>query len=165
MSQEYQNNGKGKSSNRPQYMTVGSGSTSESAARLQAILDNDSGYGESVAGDTTVAPAWNPTLTEDRPTPAHSPMLRGVSNEASENERRLQATAIHQLWYNKHRAALGRSINSAVETLKGLQDMNTTWSATYPSVQRAEATAPKPDPRPGLTHAMSTLNGPDKAVH
>ncbi|CAG8636574.1 2644_t:CDS:2 [Scutellospora calospora] len=30
---------------RPQYMTVGSGSTSESAARLQAILDEDSGYG------------------------------------------------------------------------------------------------------------------------
>jgi len=43
MSQEYKPNGKGKST-RPQYMTVGSGSTSESAARLQALLDNDSGY-------------------------------------------------------------------------------------------------------------------------
>jgi len=161
MSQEYEKNGKGKSSSRPHYMTVGSGSTSESAARLQAILDNDSGYGGSFASDNpTGAPMWNPTLTEDRPTPQHSPMLRGETNEASENERRVQATAIHQLWYNQHRVALGRSINRAVETLKGLQEMNTTWPATYPSVQRAEAVAtPKQDPRPGLTHTMSTMHG------
>ncbi len=110
MSQEY--NGKGKAvggggessrrqpSGRPQYVTVGSGSTSESAARLQALLDNDSGYGGSVAGDAlNGVPTWNPALTEDRPTPSHSPMPRGPG-EAADNDRRIQANAIHQLWYN-----------------------------------------------------------------
>lgn len=161
MSQEQQQNGKGKSSSRPHYMTVGSGSTSESAARLQALLDNDSGYGGSVAGDSTAgASTWNPTLTEDRPTPAHSPMPRGTTSDAADNERRVQATAIHQLWYNQHRVALGRSINRAVETLKGLQEMNTTWPATYPSVQRAEATSPqRQDPRPGLAHTHTIAPG------
>jgi mitofusin len=147
MSQEYKN-GKGKSagggesssdrrrSGRPQYVTVGSGSTSESAARLQALLDNDSGYGGSLAGDDLgAAPAWNPSLTEDRPTPAHSPMPRGTS-ETAENDRRVQANAIHQLWYNQHRVTLARSINNVVQTLKGLQEMNAKWPATYPSVQR-----------------------------
>lgn len=143
-------------------MTVGSGSTSESAARLQALLDNDSGYGGSVAGDNSIpgASRWNPALTEDRPTPAHSPMIRGTTSEAAENERRVQATAIHQLWYNSHRAALGRSINRVVETLKSLQEMNATWPATYPSVQRAEAALPqRQDLRPGLAHTQSTLSG------
>lgn len=163
MSQEYK--GKGKSSeetkdglprapSRPQYVTVGSGSTSESAARLQALLDSDSGYGGSTTGETT----WNPTLTEDRPTPSHSPMVRGESNEAADNERRIQASAIHQLWYNQHRAALARSINKVVEMLKSLQEENAIWPATYPSVQRAEASSPTgPSPRPGLPHAQSTI--------
>ena len=150
-------------SSRPQYVTVGSGSTSESAARLQALLDNDSGYGGSVAGDSLneAAPVWNPTLTEDRPTPAHSPMRRGETSEAAETERRIQASAIHQLWYNSHRAALGRSINRVVETLKGLQDMNATWPATYPSVQHAEASIPsRPDLRLTLTHTQSSVPDP-----
>ncbi|PMD59306.1 uncharacterized protein K444DRAFT_530559 [Hyaloscypha bicolor E] len=164
MSQEY--HGKGKAagdgeasssrrpaSGRPQYVTVGSGSTSESAARLQALLDNDSGYGGSVAGDAlNGVPVWNPALTEDRPTPSHSPMPRG-SGEAADNDRRVQANAIHQLWYNQHRVALGRSINRVVETLKGLQEMNATWPATYPSVQRAEAAQSS---RPGIIHTNTT---------
>lgn len=145
-------------SGRPQYITVGSGSTTQSAARLQALLDNDSGYGGSVAGDG--GPAWSPRITEDRPAPAHSPMVRGQTSEASDNERRLQASAIHQLWYNQHRVALGRSINRVVETLKSLQEMNATWPATYPSVQRAEASMPRrQDPRPGLVHTQSTAPG------
>jgi mitofusin len=172
MSQEYYK-GKGKApeeaesssnnsrmSNRPQYVTVGSGSTSESAARLQALLDNDSGYGGSVAGDslTGIPPLWNPTLTEDRPTPVHSPMPRGETSEAAENERRIQASAIHQLWYNQHRVALGRSIVRVVDLLKGLQEENAHWPATYPSVQRAEVSVPsRPDFRPSLTHTQSTL--------
>lgn len=167
MSQEYQSNKKGKSSSRPQYMTVGSGSTSESAARLQALLDNDSGYEGSMAGDNsgTGASTWNPTLTEDRPTPAHSAVPRGTTSEAAENERRVQATAIHQLWYNQHRVALGRSIARAVETLKGLQEMNATWPATYPSVQRAESALPqRNDPRPGLAHTQSTAVGASNIV-
>ena len=115
MSQEYKGKGKapreegssaGRQSNRPQYVTVGSGSTSESAARLQALLDHDSGYGASVAGDNfNGAPAWNPALTEDRPTPSHSPMPR-VLEQTSDNDRRVQANAIHQLWYNQHRVRL-----------------------------------------------------------
>lgn len=142
-----------RASNRPQYMTVGSGSTSESAARLQALLDNDSGYGGSIAGDSN----WNPTLTEDRPTPVHSPMIRGESSEAAENERRMQASAIHQLWYNQHRVALARSINKVVDLLKGLQEENAIWPATYPSVQRAEASSPTvSSPRRSLTHTQST---------
>jgi mitofusin len=171
MSQEYQK-GKGKSmgegessssnperrrSGRPQYVTVGSGSTSESAARLQALLDNDSGYDGSVAGDSTSgAPLWNPLLTEDRPTPGHSPVTR--ESEAAENDRRVQANAIHQLRYNQHRAALARSINNVVHTLQGLQEMNAKWPATYPSVQRAEVSQ-RSDPRPGLVHTQSTAAG------
>jgi mitofusin len=172
MSQEYK--GKGKSlreegsnarrvsGNRPQYMTVGSGSTSESASRLQALLDNDSGYGGSVAGDNAV-PAWNPTLTEDRPTPVHTPVARGESSAAADNERRIQASAIHQLWYNQHRVALARSINRVVDMLKGLQEENSIWPATYPSVQRAQTSPPQGlDPRPRLI-TQSTTAGPESS--
>lgn len=167
MSQEYKAKGKAPRgeqpdetpaprATRPQYMTVGSGSTSESAARLQALLDNDSGYGGSIAGESN----WNPTLGEDRPTPVHSPMVRGETNEEAENERRVQASAIHQLWYNQHRASLARSINKVVDLLKGLQEENAIWPATYPSVQRAEASSPiSPTPRRTLTHTQSTMDG------
>ncbi|KUJ21730.1 transmembrane GTPase fzo1 [Mollisia scopiformis] len=154
------NNPRRQASNRPQYVTVGSGSTSESAARLQALLDNDSGYGGSVAGDSfNGAPTWNPTLTEDRPTPSHSPMPRGM-NDMVESDRRVQANAIHQLWYNSHRATLSRSIAKVMESLKSLQEFNATWPATYPSVQRAETAQPqRQDPRPGLVHTQSTAPG------
>jgi len=148
------------SSGPPKYVTVGAG-TSENAARLQALLDqqdHDSGYGGSVMGDNISGPApWNPIMTEDRPTPAHTPTMRGQSNEASEIERRTQAGAIHQLWYNSHRGALARYINNVVETLKELQQFNTQWPAHYPSVQRAESFSPfNQPPRPGLTHSQST---------
>jgi mitofusin len=165
MSQEYKPKGKAsgekreeapRASNRPQYITVGSGSTSESAARLQALLDNDSGYGGSTAGDSN----WNPTLTEDRPTPVHTPTIRGENSEAAETERRVQASAIHQLWYNQHRVALARSINRVVDMLKGLQEENAIWPATYPSVHRAEASSPNAQsPRRNLMHAQSTMEG------
>lgn len=136
----------------PKYMTVGSGSTSENAARLQAIIDNDSGYGGSVAGDGN----WNPTAV-DTPGSSHSPVAGGLSSEAAEHERRTQAAAIHQLWYNQHRASLSRSINRVVETLKELQRMNAKWPAHYPSVQRPEATHSQRDPRPGISHTQSNL--------
>jgi mitofusin len=55
---------------------------------------------------------------------------------------------------------LARSINRVVETLKSLQEMNASWPATYPSVQRAEASQPqRQDPRPGLVHRQSTAPG------
>lgn len=41
-------------------MTVGSGSTSEHAARLAAMIDDDSGYGGSIAdGATTFDPTFH----------------------------------------------------------------------------------------------------------
>lgn len=156
-SSEGSGNGEGSSrgaTGRPEYMTVGSGSTSDSIARLQALLDNDSGYGGSVAGDI---PSWNPSLTADRPSQSPIP---GGDSEIAINDRRVQANAIHQLWYNQHRVALGRAINRVVETLKGLQEMNAAWPATYPSVQRAEASQPtRPDSRPGLVHTNTMAPG------
>jgi mitofusin len=159
MSQEYQpQKGKGKAPTRPQYMTVGNGSISESANRLQAILDNDSGYEGSLAAGSNngapVASGWNPSLTEDRPTPAHTPTARGETSAAADNERQVQATAIHQLWYNQHRSTLGRTINRAVETLKGLQEMNAKWPVTYPSVQSSELSKP----HPALVRTQTTLS-------
>ncbi|TVY85062.1 Transmembrane GTPase fzo1 [Lachnellula suecica] len=166
MSQEYYK-GKGKagessSTNRnggpPQYMTVGSGSTSESASRLQAMLnEEDSGYGGSLADGQNGSMSWNPALSEDMPTPMHSPvpLSMGQDSEAAENDRRMLANSIHQLRYNRHRAELGRSINTVVEMLKTLQENNAEWPATYPSVQRAEASTPQRDPRPGLSHTQT----------
>ncbi|KAK3692159.1 hypothetical protein B0T22DRAFT_5824 [Podospora appendiculata] len=118
----------------PSYMTVGTGSTSQHAARLQAILEQDSGYGGSIAGDDA------------------------SSSNATHADHRSHTGAVQQLWYNKHRVALGRSINAVVELLKELQEMNVAWPAHYPSVQRAALDAPaQPMPRPGLmhTHTMS----------
>ncbi|KAG9240556.1 hypothetical protein BJ878DRAFT_570932 [Calycina marina] len=148
---EQRQKGKGKATARPQYMQVGHGSTSESANRLQAILNADSGYGSQDGSSS-----WNPDMAADTPTPAHTPTIKGEHSEAADKERRSQATAIHQLWYNQHRGTLGRSINKAVETLKSLQEMNTSWPATYPSVQNAELSN-KHNPRPSLDHTQSTI--------
>lgn len=142
-------------------MTVGSGSVSESATRLQALLDDeDSGYGGSLVDGANGA-LWNPALSEDRPTPVHSPIpLSMQDSEAAENDRRMLANSIHQLRYNKHRAELGRSLNTVVEMLKNLQEKNAEWPATYPSVQREE-TSVRQDPRPGLVHTQSNIGGPN----
>ncbi|KAI9716263.1 MAG: hypothetical protein M1812_005488 [Candelaria pacifica] len=140
---------------RPQYMTVGPGSPSANAAALTAMLDDDSGYGGSIAGDTSMASGWHPGMTEDRPTPAHTSVRPGESNAASDNERRVLASHIHQ--FNQRRVALGRAINRTTETLKKLQEMNSTWPANYPSLQRPHLPSPsRPDPRPGLAHTQST---------
>ncbi|RMX73135.1 hypothetical protein D0869_13914, partial [Hortaea werneckii] len=150
----------GSSGQRPQYMTVGSGSTSESAARLQAILDEDSGYGGSMDGDNFDASAWHAGLSQDRFTPEHTPVGPGESNAASEHERRAVASHVHQLFYNQNRTALGRAINQTVETLKKLQEMNATWPAHYPTVQRPPSPErqPRHDVRPGLSHTQSTAD-------
>ena len=141
---------------RPQYMTVGSGSTSESAARLQAILDEDSGYGGSMMGDENSANAWHPGPSQDRFTPAHTPVGQGVS---SEHERKALASHVHQLFYNQNRTALGRAINQTVETMKKLQDINAKWPAHYPMVQSQAATQPeRQTARPGLHHTQSTMD-------
>ena len=146
---------------RPHYMTVGPGSTSASAAALIASLDDDSGYGGSVAdgsySNDGSARGWLPGLTRDLPTPSHTPTMMGESNPASENERRVLASHVHQLYYNQNRVALGRAINRTVETLRDLQQMNSTWPAHYPSVQPTQDPTPsRPDPRPGIVHTQST---------
>lgn len=149
------NNQRGDGGGRPQYMTVGSGSTSESAARLQAILDEDSGYGGSTMGDENSANAWHPGPSQDRFTPAHTPMGDG----SSEHERKALASHVHQLFYNQNRTALGRAINQTVETMKKLQEINAKWPAHYPMVQSQAATQPqRQTPRPGLHHTQSTMD-------
>jgi mitofusin len=85
-------------------------------------------------------------------------MVGGQWSEAAELERRAQAGAIHQLWYNQHRNSLARYITNVVDVLKGLQEMNAKWPAHYPSVQRAELSTPqRQDPRPGLSHTVSAI--------
>ncbi|KAI0480173.1 putative mitochondrial fission protein [Xylariaceae sp. FL0804] len=147
---------------RPTYMTVGSGATSHHAARLQSLLDHDSGYGGSIASDEPGSsklpmgsPRTDPSLSRDL-------SLHQQPTGNLEADHRNQAAAISQLWYNQQRVALGRSIHRVVELLEGLQEMNVTWPAHYPSVQRADHTSPE-RPRPGLHHTASLASGPTAA--
>ncbi|KAL8664608.1 MAG: hypothetical protein Q9202_002878 [Teloschistes flavicans] len=148
-------------SNRPQYMTVGSGSTSANAAALMASIERDSGYG-SLSGDSysdtgSSSRGWL-AVTEDQPTPSHTPTLPGEYNPSVENERRVLASHIHQLFYNQNRVKLGRAITKTVDTLRELQETNSWWPAQYPTVHQQERNAhsTKSDPRPGFHHTQST---------
>ncbi|EHK46575.1 hypothetical protein TRIATDRAFT_291723 [Trichoderma atroviride IMI 206040] len=120
----------GASGARPNYMTVGNGMASEHAARLQGMLEADSGYGGSMMGDEP-----------------------GMLDISTHGDRR-QSHAIHQMWYNSQRATLGRSINKVLDLLHSLREMNTTWPAHYPSVQRAEKMEADV-PRPGILHSST----------
>jgi GTP-binding protein EngB required for normal cell division len=148
-------------SSRPNYLTVGTGSTSESAARLAALLDNDSGYGGSIPDveSTFAGSAFNPSL-HDTYTPRDSPMLSGTGSPAGDSERRIMASHVHQLYYNQNRNSLARAITKTVDTLKKLQDMNAKWPAHYPSVQRPEnsESPKKQESRPELKNTMSTFD-------
>jgi mitofusin len=131
----------GASSTRPTFMTVGTGTQSQYASRLQDLLDVDSGYGGSVGG-------------EDHPAMATSGV--GGNGDAHINPSNLHA--VHQMWYDGQRAALGRAINNALEMLRDLQDMNSSWPVHYPSVHRSEVlTTERPSSRPGLGHAYSVM--------
>lgn len=70
----------------PTYMTVGSGSTSDSATALMTSLNQDSGYGGSIpdtaATEEDASAAWRAGLMEDRPTPVHTPTRPGEWNPA-----------------------------------------------------------------------------------
>ncbi|KAI1158791.1 hypothetical protein F5B18DRAFT_639639 [Nemania serpens] len=153
----------GTAGGRPAYATVGgSGSTSFHAARLQSLLDRDSGYGGSIAGDETGlsrlplgSPRTDPSLNGDT-------MLTRQSGNP-ETDQRTQVTAISQLWYNQQRVALGRAINRVVDLLQGLQETNATWPAHYPSVQRPDLPAserPGPGPGPSLHRTFSMAAEP-----
>ena len=134
---------------RPNYMTVGNGSESIHAAHLRnhlnnGIADMDSGYGGSVT-------------SEDH----QSIIAAGLeARGAGETQRSgySQLSALHQMWYNRHRSTLGRAINQTVQLLQDLQGMNTVWPAHYPSVQRDGASvAEGSSARPGIPHAYSTI--------
>lgn len=134
------------------YMTVGTGS-SQHAARLQAMLEQDSGYGGSIASDeVSSGMIWDSAIYEDKPI---RPQVTST-NHVAVPDHRSQAGAVHQLWYNQHRATLGRAISAVVELLRELQEKNTVWPAHYPSVQRAALDAPsRPASRPGLHQSYS----------
>ena len=137
----------------PRYMTVGSGSTSESAAHLQAILDEDSGYYGSTTGDDSLENVWDPGPPQDR----YTPPLPSQNSGASEHERNILASHVAQLHFNQNRTALGRAITQTVNTLKGLQAMNAQWPAHYPTVKRTPASAGENTVRPGMAaHSVST---------
>ncbi|KAI3399091.1 hypothetical protein diail_7891 [Diaporthe ilicicola] len=136
----------------PAYMTVGSGSTSKHAAHLQELLEQDSGYGASMAsgcvGNVLLpgSPAWDSATHADTPTSAGF-------------DRRMQPSAVHQLWYNQHRGALNRAINRVIDLLKELQQENVKWPAHYPSVQRAESEVEPTSPsRPRYQQTFSHLD-------
>ena len=145
---------------RPQYMTVGSGSTSASAAALMASLDRDSGYGGSTSADEYPHPGdslgWNARQNVDSPIPTHTPTISGQYSPAAENERKVLASHIHQLAFNQNRVKLGRAINKTVDTLEGLKLKNSSWPAQYPMVNSNEPRIPRQDPRPGIVHTQST---------
>lgn len=146
----------GKLSHRPEYVTVGHGSTSASAGALMVALDNDSGYGGSIStdgytndGDIT---GWLPGATEDRPTPSHTPNFPSAyNNPAADSERRILAGHVHQLYFNQNRVALGRAITQTVATLKDLQQMNSTWPAQYPSIGSRVPSDQRSDSKPYLS--------------
>ncbi|KAI6784766.1 Transmembrane GTPase-like protein [Emericellopsis cladophorae] len=124
-------------------MTVGNGLTSRHIAHVQNMLnnENDSGYGGSIAD------ADHPSMS---------------SAVGSHPHGQPQSGAIHQMWYNQQMASLSRSIGKALELLKGLREMNESWPAHYPSVQRADvSSAERPQSRPGLGHAYSTMGDVD----
>ena len=156
-------NGSYRSIQRPHYMTVGSGSTSASAAALMASLDRDSGYGTSIASSDCSGQgpiqSWHPHTTEDNPIPAHMPTLHGEYDPAAENARAVYASHIHQLAFNQHRVTLGRAITRTVETLVDFKVENAKWPAQYPPVHARESLPSRPDPRPGIVHTQSTASG------
>ncbi|KAI9737999.1 MAG: mitofusin [Cirrosporium novae-zelandiae] len=144
---------------RPSYMTVGSGSTSASAAALMASLENDSGYGSFANGESEPNfPRFNPSLAADRPTPSHTPTHPGEYNEAADHERRVLAAHVHQLQFNQNRASLSRAIIKTIELLKNLQEENKTWPAHYPAVQNMPGYQQNAsERRPSMQQSHSTM--------
>jgi len=131
-------------------MTVGSGSTPEAAARLVSMLDEDSGYGGSLANGESPSSSWHPKFGEDRPTASPTPILHG---ETSSTEHERQRSHILQLRYNQNKNALARAIHGTIDTLGSFQEMNLKWPAHYPSVQAPKHS--RTDSRPSLQHSQT----------
>ncbi|KAF5667387.1 transmembrane GTPase fzo1 [Fusarium circinatum] len=126
----------------PYCMTVGNGPTSAHAAHLQAMID--SGYGSSTAGDEAADMAVLPDL----------PLLPqdGTGNGAHSQA---QGTSIEQLWYERHRVVLGRSVNTAIHLLTTLQEINVRWSVFYPTSDQGQGGPKTLNPRPNFMRAQS----------
>ncbi|KAK7937833.1 Transmembrane GTPase [Apiospora aurea] len=159
------------SPSKPAYAQVGNGSTSQHAARLQQLLENDSGYGGSIAGSDFGGTSGKLPMGSPRIDPTLGDSSVTIPTGNGDVDRRNQAAAVHQLWYNKQRLALGRAINGVVDLLKSLQETNITWPAHYPSVSRADAkfsnherSSSRPSSRPGFqsTHSMAGDAGPSQ---
>lgn len=148
---------------RPGYVTVGNGQ-SQHAAHLQSLLDDDSGYGGSIAGDSFGSSSGKLPMGSPRTDPSLADAAVAPASGSVEADRRNQVAAVHQLWYNQQRMSLGRSITKVVELLRELQEMNVTWPAHYPSVQRTE-NATTERFRPGLQHAQSMAGEPSSSQH
>jgi len=138
----------------PGYMTVGSGSTPEAAARLVSMLDNDSGYGGSLHDGQSSVPSWHSNIGEDRPSQSPTSILPAGSGN-SEHDR--QRSHVLQLRYNQNKNALGRAIHGTIDILKTYQEMNLKWPAHYPSPQKERKTSQSRDPRPGIHHTQSSI--------
>ncbi|KAF2822025.1 hypothetical protein CC86DRAFT_357989 [Ophiobolus disseminans] len=147
----------------PGYMTVGSGSTPEAAARLVSMLDNDSGYGGSMMDGDSSASSWRANIGEDRPSASPGQIPSGESS-ASEHDK--QRSHVLQLRYNQNKNALGRAIHGTIDTLKSFQEMNLKWPAHYPSVQSSEVQKPhaRNESRPGLHHTQSAIGDFDASA-
>ncbi|KAL9111083.1 MAG: hypothetical protein Q9227_004516 [Pyrenula ochraceoflavens] len=143
----------------PQYISVGNGPESKYTSQLRAQLDQDSGYGSGIAGDSFTgdgSSAWQEALLQDRPTPARTPMQDGSQDHISDNDRRVLASHVHQLHYNQNRVALGRAINRTIEALKELQKKNMEWPAHYPAIERPASPQPH---RPPMKHTLTDREG------
>jgi hypothetical protein len=137
---------------RPGYMTVGSGSTPEAAARLISMLDQDSGYGGSLVDGDSSGRSY-PNIVEDRPSASPTSILPASAGSAEQDRQR---SHVLQLRYNQNKNALARSIHGTIDALKSFQEYNMKWPAHYPSVP-PEPKHPRPDLRPGLQHTQSAL--------
>lgn len=144
-------------------MTVGTGSESRFADALRDRLERDSGYGSMASasqfGGGEMA-SWEEELLQDRPTPP--PTFPGEPG-MSENEKKVLASHVHQLYYNQNRVALAKGISQTIELLKQLQEMNAKWPAHYPTVQNDQNQ--RPSSRPGMPQSQSTRNIVDTRSH
>jgi GTPase SAR1 family protein len=133
-------------------MTVGSGSTPEAAARLISMLDDDSGYGGSLANGEASGRSY-PNIVEDRPSASPTSSMAATAGSAEQDRQR---SHVLQLRYNQNKNALARSIHGTIEALKSFQEYNMKWPAHYPSVP-PENKHNRTDSRPGLQHTQSAL--------
>jgi GTP-binding protein EngB required for normal cell division len=141
---------------RPGYMTVGSGSTPEAAARLMSMLDQDSGYGGSLAEGEGSSQSWHLNMGEDRPTPPPTEIFSGASGNLEQEKQR---SHVLQMRYNNNKNALARAIHGSIDMLKTFQEENLKWPAHYPSVaaDTKKVNHIRSESRPGIHHTQSAV--------